>query len=232
LVTGGVDGTLRLWDLATGQCTAILAQYNSAINNVATTCDGRLVAAAVLGNALELWSTERGERVAGFPMGAGGTSWAIALDGNGRIVAGGGEDGLVHVWDVANQRLRLRLEAHTGGVLSCALSCDGSRLATSGGDGRVRLWSVDSGEALATWQEHAGGVWAVDISADGAQLVSGGLDGTVRVWSANHSESIHVLRPDRPYERMDITGLTGITHAQRKALLSLGAVDLGVHQGR
>jgi hypothetical protein len=33
------------------------------------------------------------------------------------------------------------------------------------------------------------------------------------------------LRPDRPYERMDITGLTGITDAQRTALLALGAFE-------
>jgi hypothetical protein len=34
-----------------------------------------------------------------------------------------------------------------------------------------------------------------------------------------------MLRPDRPYERMDITGLTGVTAAQRAALLALGAVE-------
>jgi hypothetical protein len=33
------------------------------------------------------------------------------------------------------------------------------------------------------------------------------------------------LRPERRYERLDITGLTGITEAQRAALLALGAVE-------
>jgi WD40 repeat protein len=102
---------------------------------------------------------------------------------------------------------------------------------TSGGDGRVRLWSVDSGEALAIWQEHVGGVWAVDMSRDGQWIVSGGLDGTVRVWNAHKAASVHVRRPDRPYERMDITGLTGVTEAQRTALLSLGAGERAVSAG-
>ncbi len=34
-----------------------------------------------------------------------------------------------------------------------------------------------------------------------------------------------VLRPDRRYERMDITGLTGVTHAQRQGTLAPGAVE-------
>jgi len=145
------------------------------------------------------------------------------------VLAGGGEDGIVHVWDTASLQLRLTLEAHGGGALSCALSRDGGRLATSGGDGRVRLWSLDSGEPIATWSEHLGGVWAVDISRDGQWIVSGGLDGTVRVWNAARAASVHALRPDRPYERMDITGLTGVTDAQRTALVSLGAVERTDH---
>jgi transcriptional regulator with XRE-family HTH domain len=34
-----------------------------------------------------------------------------------------------------------------------------------------------------------------------------------------------VLQVDRHYERLDITGLSGITEAQRQALIALGAVD-------
>jgi len=225
LATGGADGSLRLWDLDTGACVAILAQYDSAINNVALSGDGRLLAAAVLGKAFDVYATDRGERVASLPMGAGQSSWAIALSEDGRVLGCGGEDGVVRVWDTLDQRQRLTLEAHEGGALACALSRDGGQLATSGGDGRVRLWSTDSGQAIDTWQEHFGGVWAVDISRDGRWIVSGGLDGTARVWKTNSPTSVHVLRSDRPYERMDITGLTGVTDAQRMALMSLGAVN-------
>jgi hypothetical protein len=36
---------------------------------------------------------------------------------------------------------------------------------------------------------------------------------------------LRTLRPDRLYERMDITRLTGITDAQRQSMLALGAVE-------
>jgi hypothetical protein len=39
---------------------------------------------------------------------------------------------------------------------------------------------------------------------------------------------LHTLRVDRSYERLDITGLTGVTAAQQAALLALGATVASV----
>jgi hypothetical protein len=49
----------------------------------------------------------------------------------------------------------------------------------------------------------------------------------VRLWEAGSGACLRVLRAERRYERMDITGLTGVTEAQRSALLALGAVERG-----
>ena len=63
------------------------------------------------------------------------------------------------------------------------------------------------------------------LSADGRQLASGSFDGTVRLWEASSGAHLHTLRIDRRYERVDVTGLTGVTAAQRVSLLALGAVE-------
>jgi len=47
----------------------------------------------------------------------------------------------------------------------------------------------------------------------------------VRLWDAGSGACLHALRSDRHYQRMDITGMTGVTQAQRAALLALGAVE-------
>src|SRR5207244_13415639 len=54
---------------------------------------------------------------------------------------------------------------------------------------------------------------------------AGGPDGTVRRWEPSSRAALRILRSDRRYERLDITGLTGVTAAQRSALLTLRAVD-------
>ena len=47
----------------------------------------------------------------------------------------------------------------------------------------------------------------------------------VGVWDTATGQALPMLRPDRPYERMNITGLHGLTAAQRAALVALGAVE-------
>jgi len=54
---------------------------------------------------------------------------------------------------------------------------------------------------------------------------SGGGDGTLQLWDTHTGRWLRALRPERRYEHMDITGLTGVTSAQRAALLALGAVE-------
>ena len=68
-------------------------------------------------------------------------------------------------------------------------------------------------------------VRGVALSADGRLLASGSYDGTARLWGTGTGTSLHTLRTEPRYERVDITGLTGVTAAQRLALLALAAID-------
>ncbi len=68
-------------------------------------------------------------------------------------------------------------------------------------------------------------VWSVAFSPDGCTLASGSQDETIKLWDVQTGECLKTLRPDRPYERMNITGVTGLTEAQKATLRALGAVE-------
>ena len=89
----------------------------------------------------------------------------------------------------------------------------------------VLWWASGTGRPIATLQGHTGVAFSVALSADGGMVASGGWDGTVRLWDASTGTCSRILRPERRYERMNITGLTGVTVAQRAALLALGATE-------
>jgi predicted DNA-binding transcriptional regulator AlpA len=106
-----------------------------------------------------------------------------------------------------------------------AFSADGSLLATAGTDQTVKLWKVSSGELLRKFPCGTGQPWPVAFSADQRLLTSGTDEGTILLWERHTGKCLMTLRSDRPYERMNITGVTGITEAQKGSLITLGAID-------
>jgi WD40 repeat protein len=131
------------------------------------------------------------------------------------------------LWDTETLACVRVIQAQRRGVRAVGLSADGALVAAGGVDGSMGLWNASDGRSRGLFRGHAGEVWAVAFSADGHLAVSSGLDGTMRVWdTTGNGREVRVMRPDRPYERMDITGVRGVTDAQRRALLALGAVDL------
>jgi WD40 repeat protein len=132
---------------------------------------------------------------------------------------------MVRLWEAPSWRLLATLQGHTGMIWGVAFSAGGHLLASGGLEGTVRLWEAPSGRPLVILEGHTGGVWGVALSADGRLVASGGWDGTVRLWEAPSGAHVRTLRVERRYERLDINGLTGITDAQRQALLTLGAVE-------
>lgn len=132
---------------------------------------------------------------------------------------------MVRLWDTTTGLPVSTLQGHSSTVWGVAVSADGRLVASGGTDGTVRLWEAASERSLVTLQGHTGGVFGVALSATGDLVASGGFEGTVRLWDARTGTLLRTLRADRRYERLDITGLTGVTAAQRTALLALGAIE-------
>jgi WD40 repeat protein len=74
-------------------------------------------------------------------------------------------------------------------------------------------------------QGHTSTVFGVGLSDDGRLAASGSGDGTVKLWETADGTCVGTLQNEPCYERMDITGMTGVTAAQHAALLALGAVE-------
>ena len=115
-----------------------------------------------------------------FDHGHGVNSVAFSSDGN--ILASGGVDGRVHLWNVKTDRYIATLERHRREVFSVAFSPDGTTLASGSLDGIVKLWNVETQINIATLKGHATWVTSVAFSPDGTTVASGAFDGIVKLW--------------------------------------------------
>jgi WD40 repeat protein len=222
--SSGVDGTVRLWDTEHAQLVAALEGHSGSVSATAVSADGRRVASSGADGTVRVWESGSDRLPLVLQAHAGG-AWCVAFSEDGRLVVSGGVDGTVRFWDADTGQPLAVLHGHAGVVYGVALSRDGRRVASSGVDGTVRLWDADSGTSLVTLAGHSGVVWSVALSGDGQLAASGGDDGIVRLWNTNSGAALRTLRSDRHYQRLDITGLSGITEAQRTALLALGAIE-------
>ncbi len=199
VASAGHDGTVRLWNPATGKPRAVLKGHEGAVRSVVFSPDGRTVASGGDDGTVRLWNPATDEQ-RDVLTGHQGRLWTLAFSPDGRTVASGGSDGTVRLWNPATGKRRGSLTGHHGPVRSVAFSPDGRTVAGAGEDGTVRLWTTATGRTGTVFTEHEGAVNAVAFGADGRTVASGGSDGTVRLWSADTGEERGTL----PEHRRDV----------------------------
>jgi WD40 repeat protein len=96
-------------------------------------------------------------------------------------------------------------------------------LASSGHDRTVRIWDANTGECVRVLTEHEEAVEAVRFNPDSSLIASCSQDATIRIWDVKTGDHKKLLRVSRPYEGMNISGVTGLSDAEKALLLSLGA---------
>ncbi|MBN1680836.1 MAG: WD40 repeat domain-containing protein [Anaerolineae bacterium] len=182
LVSARGDGTIMLYDVASGQSIRVL--NSKPVVDVAFSADGSRMVIGTADRSLRLWDTVTWVTLDAHATGFLTEVTGVALNPDATMMAsaGGQPDYVVQLWDTATGARLAILEGHTAPVTSVVFSPDGSLLASGSEDGTVRLWDVQTRSALGVLSGHTDWVTDVMFSADGALLGSGSLDGTVRLW--------------------------------------------------
>jgi WD40 repeat protein len=182
LAAGGVDTTVRLWNVAAPQGvamlpTATLAGHTAAVTSLVFAPDAKTLASAGPDNTVRLWEVASRRQVATL---AGGHVLHFCCEG--KRLAARGKDGKVLVWDVASrQPLPSPPFSLSGEVKCCAFSPDGTRMALGDTNKKVRLWDVATGK-VTELVGHTAWVRGVAFSPDGKRLASCSHDGTAILW--------------------------------------------------
>lgn len=142
--------------------------------------------------------------------------------------SGGIMGGRIYIWDIEKGEVIHTIAKHPGIVYAVAWGIEPELLISASDDGRLRWWDVVTGKCVHVVEAHQGTVQALKRNPDGTKLASCGDDGAIRLWDLHGGDFLQTIRRDRPYERLNITGIRGVTEAQKAGLRALGAIEKGM----
>ncbi|MCL4297349.1 MAG: hypothetical protein KJ077_16545 [Anaerolineae bacterium] len=211
LATVGDDGTLRIWDAASGG--ELLTLTHSAaglpIYSVVFSPAGDRVATAGFDQTAKIWDAETGRELLTL---TGHKGWVVGVafsptvgQNNEGMIATGSQDGTAIIWDAASGKILLTLGSSSSGTAGSTTAAinrltfnpTGDRLATASDDGQITIWDTASGQALLALEGHAGPVYDVTFNPNGDRLASASIDGTIKLWESDSGREVRTLRHSR-----------------------------------
>lgn len=229
LASGGCYGILQLWDGRTGKLLREIQAHDHGITSLDFHPNRNLIVSCSRDRTVKLWDATTGKLIHAFPEQVHELE-SVAWSPDGRLIGSGSSDQIIRFWDAQTGEMLQALEGHQKWVRCVAFHPDKPLLASGSFDCTIKLWDIaqhpaaDNFEpACQTLEGHTGWVVSIAFSPDGETLASCSIDGTIRLWEVETGKCLTILTVDRPYEGLNITGVTGITEAEKATLCALGA---------
>ena len=148
------------------------------------------------------------------------TASAIAISPDGTLLATGGQDKAIKIWELSTGKLIKTLQSDSGAIASLAITEDNQTIVSGSGDRMVRIWDLNSDgwpKLLKGHEEYT--VSPVVISSNGEQIISGSFN-EINIWDITTGERLNAL-PERQTNTVKLGPITLETTGQRIHVLSI-----------
>lgn len=213
LVSGSLDGTIKIWDVKTGELLFTLHGHKKAVTTIAFSPDGKTMASGSRDFSIIIWDWDKKgiRRIIEDAHSNGGGVVHVAFSPDSKkIVSSGACYGEIHVWDVVTGELLLDLYNIPGYIPTVIFSPDGGKIVAGScieyDEGAVDCYkgvivflSSKTGIIIRKITAHKGLVLSVAYSTDGKTFISASDDSTIKFWNTRTGKLLKTL---------NFTGLT------------------------
>ncbi|KAJ7875853.1 hypothetical protein B0H13DRAFT_2668785 [Mycena leptocephala] len=202
IVSGSSEGTVKIWNVMTGEEERVFSGHSDRVNSVAVSPDGLFIVSGSKDKTVKLWNvaTNAEQRTL---VGHRARVTSVAFSSNGSYIVSGSWDLTVRIWSLTNGEETPTVLRHPNRVQSVALSPDGSRIAAGSGrnsdgpqsdENGITIWNFATGEVEHKLLGHVcAHVASVAFSPDGTRIASGYWDGAVVIWNVQTEEKLHTF---------------------------------------
>jgi WD40 repeat protein/serine/threonine protein kinase/Flp pilus assembly protein TadD len=191
-LAGGSDGSLRIFETATGVEQRILAGHGNGVTSVAVSDSGLWLASAGRDGWVRVWDTGDGIGRHEFE-GHEGIVQAVVFEPDSNAVISAGDDGSARLWPLEEGSLPELLGRSDDAMTALAVSRDGRFVVGGGWDSQVTVWSLPRREELRRMAGHEGAINALAVSPDCRIIASAGEDGSIRLWDISGGRCWRIL---------------------------------------
>jgi len=193
-LSGSWDGTLRLWEIATGKCTRRFVGHTKDVLSVAFSSDNRQIVSGSRDRTVKLWNT-LGECKFTI-IDEGHSEWVSCVrfppTKNAPVIVSAGWDRLVKVWGLNNCRLKNNLIGHTGYLNTVTVSPDGSLCASGGKDGTAMLWDLSEGKRL--YSLESGDIIHSLVFSPNRYWLVAATNTSIKIWDLESKQQVDEIR--------------------------------------
>jgi WD40 repeat protein len=182
LLTGGSDGSLKLWAMPPAP-ERILA-HPDAVRAAVVSADGKRLFSGGADKIVRAWNLPDAKTPERQYSGHTAAVNAVALSADGKFLASAGDDETIRFWNQSNGQQTALIGGHAGSVTSLMFN-NGGQVLSASADGSIKLWQQPSGGKLLA---HPGQVASAVLSPDGSHLLTGCSDKQVRLWNVSNGQ--------------------------------------------
>jgi WD40 repeat protein len=228
LISAADDRTILRWDLTTHTAQSLPELDTVWLWAISAHPKLPLLAVTGVSQQIELRDNNNG-KITHVLTGHQQRVRSIVFNHSGTKLASSSDDLSIKLWDVEQQNCLETFYGHSREIRALLFippsGTNPELLVSASDDLTIRIWDTALGKCLGILHGHTQGIWSLCYSPTLQTLFSCSQDETIKLWDLQTLECQKTLIISKPYEGMQITGVSGLSIAIRTTLKTLGAVE-------